>query len=279
MRFLVLLCVIFSLAACGRERPLPVNHPMATETVIASATHWQDLAADVADNLLAAQPGINLVAVDTPDDDSPFGVNFREMLITELFKRGFEVADSAPTHVAFDWHVVRHPPEKAAVEGKAFELVGAGAGIYGLYRLARDNLAPLSGAALGATAAGGLIAGSWIADNTNNEVVITTTVLDGPHIIHRQTDIYYLETGESSNFKSSKIDQSPNVTFAQSTASAEGLSDVTQKAETYCAKQNAKASLVRRYVKDGVRYNRFACLTESTAEESPDDTSPAAHAD
>ena len=268
MRLAVVILCCLSLASCGRERPLPVNHMASTEPVLASATHWQALAADVAERLVVVQPpqsDTGMIAIDLPPADSSFGVNFREMLITELFNRGYQIADEAPVHVAFDWHIVHHPALDD-LDKKEFEVVGAAAGLYGLYRLVRGTLAPSAGAALGGVAAAGLIAGSWIADDVNSEVVITTTVKQGPEIIHRQTDIYYLQDGEQANFHGRDSDpgNKPGITIAQNQAEVTGLSDVTRKAEQYCAKQHATAVLVRRFIGEtGIRNNEFSCVKKS----------------
>jgi hypothetical protein len=259
MRFLVAILCCLSLAGCGAERPVPVNHLTSAEPVLASAEHWQALAADVADRLIAVQPQAELIAIDMPPAESSFGINFREMLITELFKRGYEIADEAPVHVAFDWHIVKHPATDN-LSSKEFEAVGAAAGLYGIYRLVRDDLAPSAGVALGGIAAGSLIAGSWIADDVNSEVVITTTVKDGPHIVHRQTDIYYLQVGEEENFRQAAAVKD-SITIPQKEGEAMGLTDVTHKADEYCKKQNAHAILVRRFLgENGVRYNEFSCV-------------------
>jgi hypothetical protein len=265
MRSLVAILCCFLVAGCGTERPVPRNHLATTEPVLASAEHWQALASDVADHLVAVQPQAQMIAIDMPPADSSFGVNFRELLITELFKRGYDIADEAPYHVAFDWHIVHHPALDN-LQSKEFEAVGAAAGLYGLYRLVRDDLAPSAGVALGGIAAGGLIAGSWIADDVNSEVVITATVKEGPHIVHRQTDIYYLEVGEEPNFKGrdETPDNKPSITIPQKQEEGMGLTDVTHKADDYCKKQHARAVLVRRFLgENGVRYNEFSCVKDA----------------
>ena len=265
MRSLVAILCCFLVAGCGSERPVPVNHLASTEPVLASAEHWQALAADVADHLVEVQPTADMIAIDMPQAESSFGVNFRELLITELFKRGYEIAEEAPYHVVFDWHVVHHPALDN-LNSKEFEAVGVAAGLYGLYRLVRDDLAPSAGLALGGVAAASLIAGSWIADDVNSEVVITTTVKEGPHIVHRQTDIYYLEIGEEPNFKGrdEEPDTKPTITIPQKQAEGMGLTDATVKAEQYCKKQHANAVLTRRFLgANGVRYNEFSCVKEA----------------
>ena len=267
MRAIVALICCLALAGCGSERPVPVNHLASTEPVLASAEHWQALAADVADHLVVVQPQAEMIAIDMPPADSSFGINFRELLITELFKRGYEIAEEAPYHVAFDWHIVHHPALDS-LDSKEFEAVGVAAGLYGLYRLVRNDLAPTAGLALGAVGAGALIAGSWIADDVNSEVVITTTVKEGPHIVHRQTDIYYLEIGEETNFKGrdETPDHKPSITIPQKQDEGVGLTDVTHKADEYCKKQHARAVLVRRFLgENGVRYNEFSCVKDVAA--------------
>jgi hypothetical protein len=106
--------VVFLIAGCA-ELPRPTTFPFTTQNQLQSATHWQIMAKQ------GAERGTAPVIFIRKDDNSPFGVAFREYLITELMQINprFRISNdsSQPVHIIWDTQLVYRNPERLKPEG------------------------------------------------------------------------------------------------------------------------------------------------------------------
>ncbi|MBF0304090.1 MAG: hypothetical protein HQL41_00365 [Alphaproteobacteria bacterium] len=192
------------LAACGAPVPQATNYPMSEQHPMQAAHHWRLLAHDVAQNLAKALPpaASGPVRIEYLQPPSSFATGFQDMLITELHRAGYVIDPlTAPTTVAFRSQVVRHKGREKPIVPMESRFLSLGGGTigYGIYRLL--NGAPNSvGIGAGVVGAGAYATASWIGDNTNTEVIVTTTVDRKGEIFHRQSDVYYINDTDGANY-------------------------------------------------------------------------------
>lgn len=134
---IVFFTAVFLISGCA-ELPKPMTFPLTTQNQFQSATHWQVVAKNDAQRISSVLIGQGFVKEDgsappifiPKTDNSPFGVAFREYLITELklINPRFLISNNPgePIHIIADTQIVyrnsnRWKPE-GLVEGVA-ELV------------------------------------------------------------------------------------------------------------------------------------------------------------
>ena len=197
---LLILCL--GLGACASQVPVATTYPVSFQRKMQAAEHWDILAADIANRLrdallIGPYPATNTAArnaialhVQPPQYNSEFGVAFHNLLITHLLEQGFLVSEN-PTdgcyEVTYGIQVVTHkdrgfirptPGLFTALTGSVLVLRATG-----------DNN-PATAAMLGAV---GLdVATGFLTDTPNSEILVTTSVMNGPRYITRLRDIYYV---------------------------------------------------------------------------------------
>lgn len=197
---LLILCL--GLGACASQVPVATTYPVSFQRKMQAAEHWDILAADISNRLrdallIGPYPSTNQAArnsialhVQPPQYNSEFGVAFHNLLITHLLEEGFLVSENPSDgcyEVTYGIQVVTHkdrgfirptPGLFTALTGSVLVLRATG-----------DNN-PATAAMLGAV---GLdVATGFLTDTPNSEIIVTTSVMNGPRYITRLRDIYYV---------------------------------------------------------------------------------------
>ncbi len=194
-------------AGCATEIPIASTHPVTTQKKIKSASHWDIIARDTAQQAVAGLVKANLAAtpvtVSTQQPDSQFQAGFKTFLITRLVEAGQPVVQAkADVDVQFEAQVVRHPTKgSATVPGELTALV-AGIGVI-------RNAYKWGDAAQTAGILGLAALADWGAGHstpaTKTEVIVTTSVLRAGRYIARKTDVYYLDDADGSLYEQMKV--------------------------------------------------------------------------
>jgi len=198
------------LSGCAMQSqvPIPENEPLSYQKVIRASHHWDLMAADVADQVKAslAMSGYKdnrplYVSAPTERESSEFGRAFHNLLVSQLVTQGTIVATTASgaLGVSFDAQVVAHNRERIAYRPGTLTALGGGLPVLrGIARHGSPGVkeAAFLGVMAGADAATAVHAGP----PPRTEVIVTTSVTDGPRFVTRKTDIYYIEEADATLF-------------------------------------------------------------------------------
>jgi hypothetical protein len=125
---IVFCTAVFLICGCA-ELPKPMTFPLTTQTQLQSATHWQVIAkgnAQRVNSVLIDQgyvkpDGSEPIIFIANNDNSSFGVAYREYLITELklINPRVRISDipGVPIHVRADTQMVYRNPDRLKPEG------------------------------------------------------------------------------------------------------------------------------------------------------------------
>lgn len=129
----IFFCAVALLIAGCAEVPRPTTLRVVNQGQLQSAMHWQLMARENAERVndalsrLIVKDGIAPVIFVGMDDKSPFGVAFREYLITELMQINprFLISNDPgqPFHITWNTQLVYRDAERIKPEG-LFETVG-----------------------------------------------------------------------------------------------------------------------------------------------------------
>lgn len=200
------------------QAPIATTYPYTEQQRMQAAHHWNVLARHQADRIIGNDRTRfrDLYLQPSADDSvSPeggeFGRGFHDLLTSQLVSRGVRVvqaphADSATLRVNVE--VVEHqdrdfirPPQGV------FTALASGIAVatYPINHWKEPALGLLPLAA-GADVA----SGSWTQER-NEEVIITTQIIDGEHILYSSSNIYYTNQGDRGHYAPDKVARPPAI--------------------------------------------------------------------
>jgi len=200
------------------QAPIATTYPYSEQQRMQAAHHWNVLARHEATQILQRERvrfrdlHIAEASQDTPHAYSggEFGRGFRTLLTSELVSRGANLTtqpqpNSAEIHIGVE--VVEHrdrdfvrPP------------VGAFTALAGGIAVAAIPLNQWAEPALGlipAAIAADVTSGSWT-HTGEEEVIITTQILDGEHILYSSSNIYYINRGDRRQYAPDRVPSAPS---------------------------------------------------------------------
>ncbi|WP_442908442.1 hypothetical protein [Halomonas sp. Cn5-12] len=199
------------------QAPIATTYPYTEQQRMQAAHHWDVLARHEATQILQRERVRFRDFYITPAEESSasaysggeFGRGFRTLLTSELVSRGATLmtvptANTANIHV--DVEVVTHrdrgfirPPVGA------FTALTAGIAVATIpyNQWSEPALALIPGAI-----AADITSGSWT-HTGNEEVIITTQILDGERIIYSSSNIYYINAGDRRHYAPHRVPQAP----------------------------------------------------------------------
>lgn len=220
MRSYVMLGVAFSLlAGCApfqhTEAPLATNFDTSRQKKLQAAHHWQVIANDMADTLLASLAKGSQCA--TPSavcpslhvrqtvPSSAFGKAFHSQFVSRLVNRGQSVATQAPGEitVTVEAQTVKFSPDRSQYLGAGkFSLLGLG--LWGLHDLAAHSSYHHAGAAgaLGVAVVTDIV--QWNMSEFAKgptpqiELILTASATKDGKFLARTTNVYYIADSDAS---------------------------------------------------------------------------------
>lgn len=192
--FPVILCL--GLGACASQIPVATTYPVSYQKKMQAAHHWDVLTEDVANRLHSALIGAGnpqgrtiSLYVQQPQYDSDFGFAFHNLLITHLLERGFSITEnpSAGLPLNYDVQLVSHN-DRGFIRPVPGLFSGLASSVFVLRGIARES----STAAWMVGAVGADVVTGYITDNPDNEIIVTTSVMNGDRYVVRLRDIYYI---------------------------------------------------------------------------------------
>lgn len=114
MRLFLIICLLGLLTAACSKVPSQASYPHSYQHKVQSADHWERLAKDIVSEQIVPYIKKNKEASKVylhQNDKSDFGIALHTYMLTELFDKNIEVAESySPNVAALDWSVqqVRH---------------------------------------------------------------------------------------------------------------------------------------------------------------------------
>lgn len=211
------------------EAPVPTDAPRQTQLKLQALKHWelvsQDHARTLVDSLRGAGLATTPVAVVAESAPSSFGEAYHELLLTRLVEAGLHVVRGAPAplEISYRTQLIGFEPGRDNQLDTFYPFLysglGAAVGIGGVAaitkasvidkrdRLVRDTLksaARKAGVAVIGTAfLSGLATDFWRIEHRetteeldrlipSHELLLSTTVSQGPRLIGRRSDAYYL---------------------------------------------------------------------------------------
>ena len=206
MRIATMLTVAL-LSGCVMQSqvPIPENNPLSYQMVMRASQHWDLMAADVANQVNAS---VTLAGyrdrplyVSASGQHSDFTRAFHNLLVSRLVTKGINVASisTGALTVSFDTQVVAH--NSARIAYRPGTLTALGTGLLVLRGVADHGSPGATGAAfLGLMAAGDAAMTIDAGPPPRTEVIVTTSVTDGPRFVARKTDIYYIQEADAKLF-------------------------------------------------------------------------------
>lgn len=191
------------LAGCASQVPIPSAHPISYQKKAMAAHHWDVLADDVSGQTAAALSGDSPLKqhplyVAPARENTTFNRAFRDLLITRLVNRGFDVrtTKAGGLEVSYETQLVQHRSERQAYQPGTLTALAVG------LLVARNVAVNMTGdgqiaAGLGLVAAGDF--GSSLAAGhpaTKTELIVTTSISRDGRYLMRKSDIYYLEDAD-----------------------------------------------------------------------------------
>lgn len=218
-RFVTLAAVTaLSLALSGcfysnaAQVPMATTYPYSEQQRMQAAHHWQVLAEYEAQGILQHSNlrNIPLYLPEQNDETSgEFARGYRALLTSELVSGGAHIR-TRPEQAArldFDVEVVHHS-DRGFIRPYpgTISLASLGAGIAVL-------VAPSSSAGLALlppAVAADVTSGSWTGAG-NEEVIITTEIVDNRHVLYSSSNIYYINEGDRDHYAPKPAPKPPPV--------------------------------------------------------------------
>lgn len=189
---LAALATAAALGACSQV-PMPESYPVSYQKKMQAAHHWDLLAMHVAQRLSTQLPSDRPVSlyVTPPRPVTTFDYALHDLVVTHLVALGFGVS-AVPVHgaltVELNTQVIQHAARDVRPQPGTFVAVGGAAALGGL--AARSAHAAMGAGAILLTAGEFLSGGIYEVPNT--EIILSTSVMDGPMYRTRLRDIYYV---------------------------------------------------------------------------------------
>ncbi len=199
--FAASIVVFVLLCGCTSRIPEPVNHPYSQQKKMQASSHWQVLAADLANRInkqLIITDNINkaVFVKETcgdeaipcqPHETSSFNEAFRDLLITNLFGYGVPTnsrPDEKTIAIQYKVQIVYHNTDRIRTLQPGL-LTGLSAAVMVLYNAPTELIILASGMAAD-------VANTSLVQNGHYEVIITTSMVLKDQYLFRASDIYYI---------------------------------------------------------------------------------------
>lgn len=200
------------------QAPIATTYPYSEQQRMQAAHHWNVLARHEATQILRRER-VRFRDLHIPDahqdathaySGGEFGRGFRTLLTSELVSRGANLttqpqANSAEIHIDVD--VIEHRDR-----GFVRPPVGAFTALAGGIAVAAIPLNQWAEPALGlipAAVAADVTSGSWT-HTGDEEVIITTQILDGEQILYSSSNIYYINSGDRRQYAPDRVPSAPS---------------------------------------------------------------------
>ncbi len=251
------------LGACQSQVPLASTYDLTYQQKMQAAEHWQVLARDIVEQVaLRAAPYGYEIAVEREGPSTVFATAFDDMLITQFVQNGFLVRDTVQPGgllLRYKTQLVTHAPGRD-VRPPVGTFVALGGGIIALHAALENTLSAGNVNVLTAATAGALEIGAGsIAEVTDTEFIVTTSLLSDDLYVARYTDIYYLPDGDADLYQvETAVSQDAPFTISYDSW-VRTLTDVRAEASQRCARHGMAAELTGREFSQRMQSAVFRC--------------------
>ena len=254
---------LVALGACQSQVPLASTYELTFQQKMQAAEHWRVLARDIVGQVaLRAAPYGYDIAIEREGPSTVFATAFDDMLVTEFVQNGFIVRESAQPGgllLRYKTQLVTHAPGRE-VRPPAGTFVALGAGIIALHAALENTLSAGNINVLTAATAGALeVTSGSIAQVTDTEFIVTTSLLSDELYVARYTDIYYLPDADAGLYQAETTvarDAPFTITYDSWVRS---LSDVRAEASARCQAMGMAAELRGREFSQRMQSAEFRC--------------------
>ncbi|MDX9841635.1 MAG: hypothetical protein RBS95_09270 [Desulfobulbus sp.] len=207
--FLPMLVTVLCLASGCVRMPQPQGFPYSNQPKMQAAHHWNVLANDVAnrinnelirrnylDSALHVRHSCTKPDGCGPGSASPFDEGFNDLLTTQLVHFGIDTraaADGASLIVDYKVQVVHHRAGRSQWPQPGV-LTALATGVTVLRDAPWELITIASAAAVDTLRATSAL-------NEHDEVIITTSIMDGDRYLLRTSDIYYINDADSWQYR------------------------------------------------------------------------------
>jgi hypothetical protein len=254
---------LFALGACQSQVPLASTYDLTYQQKMQAAEHWRVLARDiVAQVALRAAPYGYDIAIEREGPSTVFATAFDDMLVTEFVQSGFLVRDTVQAGgllLRYKTQLVTHAPGRD-VRPPVGTFVALGGGIIALHAALENTLSAGNINVLTAATAGALeLSAGSIAEVTDTEFIVTTSLLSEDLYVARYTDIYYLPDGDADLYQVETVaaQEAPFTIVYDSWVRT--LSDVRTEASARCQRGGMAAELTGREFSQRMQTAMFRC--------------------
>lgn len=223
VRLVAVTASVALLAGCFQvnttQAPIATTYPYSEQQRMQAAEHWRVLADHEAGEILDDRIASGRDLYVSPDAHAPadeadggsFGRGFRDLLTSELVSGGADVVTSPGAQSAtieVEVEVVNHrdrgyirPPR-----GTFTALTSGVAVATHPYNHWAEPALGIIPAAVGAD----LFSGSWTQEG-NEEIIVTTRIVDDGRILYSSSNLYYTNRGDRDHYAPHRASQSPTI--------------------------------------------------------------------
>jgi hypothetical protein len=179
------------------QAPIAQSYPLTEQKKMQAMHHWQVLADFEAKGIVQQLKDRPLYVV-PGKTGTAFDNTFRELLMSELVQDGATVMmNPARTEVSYDVNLVEHKDQGHVRQPEGtYTALTAGIGVLSIASTwSEPGLVALPVALVADALAGNLV------DETDTEIAITTRVTEGGRLLHSSTNIYYINSGDKSQYQ------------------------------------------------------------------------------
>ncbi|XKF04300.1 hypothetical protein LG286_11465 [Vreelandella venusta] len=199
------------------QAPIATTYPYTEQQRMQAAHHWDVLARNEATQILQRERvrfrDFHITQAEENGTHAysggEFGRGFRTLLTSELVSRGATLMTVPTTNTAnihVDVEVVTHR-DRGFIRPPVGAFTALTAGIAVATIPYNQWSEPALGLIPGAIAAD-ITSGSWT-NTGNEEVIITTQILDGEQILYSSSNIYYINPGDRRQYAPHRVPQAP----------------------------------------------------------------------
>lgn len=181
------------------QAPIATTYPISEQQKMQAAHHWDVLAQHQAE-MLVSKLGNKPVYIKPSETATPFNTAFDSLLTSQLVGAGASVktSSSLAATLSYKVQVVKHK-DRESIRAPQGTYTALAAGI-AVATLPYNNWAEPALALLPAAAAVDLFSGN-VTSESNQEVVITTQVVEGTQVTYSNSSIYYINAGDNSHYE------------------------------------------------------------------------------
>jgi len=261
--FLLAPLALFVLGACQSQVPMASTYELTFQQKMQAAEHWRVLARDIVTQVAErARPYGYDIAIEREGAGTVFATAFDDMLVTEFVQSGFVVRETAQPGdllLRYKTQLVTHAPGRD-VRPPLGTFVALGGGVIALHAALENTLSAGNINVMTAATAGLLEAGSGsIAQVTDTEFIVTTSLLSDGLYVARYTDIYYLPDADANLYQVETVAMSEAPFTITYDSWVRSLSDVRADASARCQRTGMAAELRGRDISQRMQTAEFRC--------------------